>query len=283
MACFKPWDLEQPKASGLYVTLPCGRCIGCRMAHRRMWAARLVHESYSYPDTSFLTLTYSDEHLPTSGQLVLPHLQKFFKRLRKAHGKFRYYACGEYGGQTLRPHYHSVMFGYRPDDLKLHAEGESHHTYTSAKLEAIWGHGFVTVGDVNPETCAYVAGYVTKKITGPQAETHYQRLHTHSGELVQVPPEFAVMSRRPGLGRSYYDQYRQELLAHDNIVFQGHEMPVPKYYDKLLERDDLTELHRLKENRRRRARENKSEQTPQRLASREECATARANLNQRKN
>lgn len=262
-------------SNGNKITRSCGKCIGCKLDHGRMWAIRMVHESRYHERTCFITLTYGPDQLPPHGGLVKSDPQKFLKRLRKAGHKFRYYLCGEYGTQTLRPHYHAIMFGYRPDDLKLHKSGDSHNTYTSAKLEAHWGLGFVTVGDLTPETCAYTARYVTKKITGPPAETHYQRVHLGTGEIVNVLPEFAIMSRRPGIGYQYWEQYGESLLAHDNVVHQGNLAPVPKYYDRLLAKEHLPWVENLKYTRVRRAKENRSEQTEDRLRAREECRIAK--------
>lgn len=276
MPCYRPWDQEYPKASGLYRKLPCGRCIGCRIAHRQMWSLRMYHESLFHDELCFVTLTYRDQDLPPHQGLVKSHAQNFLKRLRRflAPRKIRYYLCGEYGGASLRPHYHAILYGWRPNDLKVHSPGDTHDTYTSARLEAIWGLGFCTVGDVTRQTCAYTAGYVTKKITGPQAETHYERLHLHTGEVASVLPEFALMSRGrkrgEGLGGRYYATYGAQLANWDFIVQDGTKRAVPRYYDKLRELDDLTGLERTKYDRLQRARQNKSNNTPERLASREE-------------
>jgi len=295
MACYHPiggyqklgggFTTSPQKGNGNPMTVPCGRCIGCRLAHGLMWKLRMVHESRFHDATCFLTLTYSNEHLPRSGQLVKKHVQDFLKRLRYEIRpiKIRYYCCGEYGEQSLRPHYHLIVYGYRPDDLQLYKPGEGQNTYTSERIERVWGLGFVTVGDVTPETCAYTARYVTKKISGAQAETHYQRLHTDTGEVVNVPPEFSLMSRRPGIGASYFSSYFEELMAHDHVVDNGHPTTVPRYYDKLAEKYHLPDRHVLKHNRQRRAKEIRSEQTPERLATREECTLAKTRHYQRGN
>lgn len=285
MACFKPvhgfiklgggFTTSAQYSHGIRMTVPCGRCIGCRIDHARGWAIRMMDESRFHEDLSFITLTYSQENLPPDHGLRLRDSQLFLKRLRKAHGKFRYFLCGEYGGETLRPHYHAIMFGYRPDDLRIHLPGDDHDTYTSASLEAIWGLGFVTVGEVTPETCAYVARYVTKKITGAPSEAHYERMHLSTGELVRVSPEFATMSRRPGIGRAHAESYRQQLIDHDHVIHKGHPVPKPKYYDKVLAETHEPVVLSQKEARKQRAKENRSESTPERLAVREECTRAK--------
>lgn len=286
MPCYKPLQgfhklgggitFSPTLSNGSKLTVPCGRCLGCRLAHSRMWAIRMMQESRYHADTCFITLTYSEEHLPLSGQLVKRHPQLFLKRLRSdlPGRKISYYLCGEYGSVSLRPHYHAIMFGWRPGDAKLFSEGDSHNTYTSERLETLWGLGFCTLGDLTPETCAYTARYVTKKISGTQAETHYERLHTHTGEIVKVPPEFALMSRNPAIGRRYYEEHNQALLDHDNVIHNGNPAPLPRYYDKLREKSDPGRLKAIKEKRVQRARKDKPNNTPERLAVREECKRA---------
>lgn len=136
----------------------------------------MLLEFKCHDDALFVTLTYDDDHLVFNenmlGQLCKHDLQLFFKRLRKSIGKFRYYACGEYGERTLRPHYHAILFGVSP----LFTE----------KITEAWDHGFCQFGSVTRESIQYVAGYVTKKF-GHDADRN-------------VTPEFSVMSLRPAIG-----------------------------------------------------------------------------------
>lgn len=99
--------------TGLMAEVPCGQCINCRITRQMAWTARcLIEEAYSPRSSSFITLTYSPENMPEDGKLSVRHLQLFFKRLRKAlPHSIRYFACGEYGGKTNRPHYHALVFG----------------------------------------------------------------------------------------------------------------------------------------------------------------------------
>ena len=124
------------------VDIPCGQCIGCKLERSKNWAIRCVHEASLHQDNSFITLTYNDEYLPENGQLVKKDYQDFMKRLRKQHGKVRYYYCGEYGNQydedgeqitktyivngkekqvpTIgRPHFHACLFGMDFPDKEL--------------------------------------------------------------------------------------------------------------------------------------------------------------------
>lgn len=154
------------------VPFPCGQCLPCRINRRRLWTHRLLLESYEHSDSIFITLTYADEYLPEFASLDKKALQLFFKRFRKSIGrKVRFYACGEYGSQTHRPHYHAIIFGASLLD------GE--------QVARAWPFGRVHVAECNRHTIQYVAGYVTKKFIKKE------------DDRVQ---EFATMSRKPGLG-----------------------------------------------------------------------------------
>jgi len=90
---------------------PCGQCLPCRINRRRIWAHRIMLEAGLYGDNAFITLTYDDEHDPTS--LEPKHAQTFLKRLRHNYPKpIRYYLVGEYGESTDRPHYHAALFNF---------------------------------------------------------------------------------------------------------------------------------------------------------------------------
>ena len=93
------------------LSLPCGRCVGCRLERSRQWAVRCMHEASMHMFNSFVTLTYDDNHLPEYNSLNYKHFQDFMKRLRKSHNGVRFYMCGEYGEDFSRPHYHAIVTG----------------------------------------------------------------------------------------------------------------------------------------------------------------------------
>jgi len=210
------------------VTVPCGRCIGCKLDRSLMWAVRITNELTLHEKACFLTLTYKD--VPDGGTLLKDDLQNFFKRLRfylddNELGKIRYYACGEYGSETNRPHYHVCLFGWNPDDKKPYkTTPDGHQLWTSKQLEEIWGHGFAVIGNLTFETAAYTARYVTKKITGDKSPEHY------NGRL----PEFSLSSRRPGIGANWAKKFALEIKGHASIYARGQTFPVPAYYKKIL-------------------------------------------------
>lgn len=266
----------------LEVELKCGRCMGCRIEYVQHWTTRLVNESHLHNLKSFATLTYSPEHVPANGTLVKRDFQLFMKKLRKAHGgRIRFFACGEYGEGGQRPHYHAILYGVHFADRRKHSERDGVTLYVSETLNNLWGKGFCTIGDVTDASCGYVAGYVTKKITGEQAKSHYSRLDPATGEIYQVQPEFVLMSRRPGIGSGWYDTYKSDLYPSDFTVRKGRKVPVPKYYDRLLKEENPTLLDEIKERRLARMRSRKKDNTPRRLADKETVAKARHALKTR--
>lgn len=156
------------------IPFPCGQCLPCRINKRRVWTHRLMLESYCHSDSVMVTLTFDPEHIPADGSIDKRDVQLFLKRLRKAlsPNQIRYYAAGEYGTKSGRPHYHLIIFG-----LSL-LQGDI--------VKQCWPFGMVHICEFNQQTAQYVAGYVTKKIA--------------STSLDGRRPEFALMSRKPGIG-----------------------------------------------------------------------------------
>lgn len=199
----------------------------------------------------FITLTYDNDHIPHGGTLNKEELQKFFKRLRKRGFQFRYYACGEYGEQGLRPHYHAVLFGvdFAHDRKKHSKNAQGDIIYSSSTLDEVWGSGQCRIGAFNYSTAAYVARYCMKKQNGKNAidAEQYERFDVH-GEIFSVLPEFALMSRRPGIGTEWYEKFGSDAFPSDFLIHQGKKHPVPRYYFDKLKKDNpqLAETIRIK-------------------------------------
>lgn len=221
----------------------------------------------------FLTLTYDDKYLPADYSVSLDHYQKFLKRLRESVGnKIRFFGCAEYGDEENRPHYHFLIFNYRPDDLKLHSRKKNIPLYTSEKITKLWPNGFSTIGNLTYQTAAYCARYVIKKIGGNLAASHYERVHPLTGNLVQVKPEFSTQSRRPGLGASWLQAFKSDIYPSDFVVVEGKKHPVPKFYTRRLAEKEQTTLKRA---RHAQAKLHKEDSTHARLRVRELAHTAR--------
>ena len=278
---FKTGELIEP------IKVPCGKCVGCRLDYSRSWADRCVLEGKSYEFNWFVTLTYDDDHIITKDRSLLSSkgtltlypkdLQDFLKRLRfhweKDHGwskivsdqdpdrvinaGIRFYAAGEYGSTTFRPHYHILLFNTPIYDLVpffVNQQGDT--VYTSDEIQSIWGNGHVTIGEMNWQTAAYTARYVMKKQKGKGAAEHY--------EAAGIYPEFVRMSRKPGIGRFYFEAHKDEIykdlspersdyitLAQASIILpNGREVNAPKYFDKIYQLENPAFVEFLKQTRR---------------------------------
>lgn len=180
-----------------------------------------------HTENSFLTLTYDNAHLPKDGSLKVEHCQGFMKRLRSriSPTKIRFFLCGEYGDKLSRPHYHSVIFGYDFPDKKPVGSWHGGVLYESGLLDEVWGHGGARIGSVSFESASYVANYATKKVMGSEevVNAHY------AGRK----PEFLLMSRRPGIGASWFSRYGSDVYPRDEVVVRGVPCRPPRYYDQI--------------------------------------------------
>jgi len=222
-------------------TLACGQCIGCRLERSRQWACRISHEASLYDQNCFITLTYAPEHLPVDGSLDVRHYQLFMKKLRKRFGKnIRFFHCGEYGERLGRPHYHACLLNFDFPDKVLHRiTDRGDRIYRSASLEALWSYGYCEIGDVTFDSAAYVARYITKKITGPRASSHYGSRR----------PEYTTMSRRPGIGAPWLVKFMTDVFPHDYVIVRGKKVPVPRFYNQSYEVLNPEKYARIKEKR----------------------------------
>lgn len=197
---------------------PCGQCLACRINARRIWVARLMLESQCHEHSFFSTFTY--EEVPRGGTLVKDHICSTFHRLRKlASGRskaVRFFAVGEYGDQLARPHYHAAVFGLSAQESELitsawHGLRDPEHGARP---------GFCYHGSLTPDSASYIAGYVTKKLTNKADPVVASRL----GERA---PEFAVMSRRPGIGMLRYEAFLDGLTTRAGALYLSKFKDVP--------------------------------------------------------
>lgn len=223
-----------------YVTIPCGKCIGCRMDYSRSWADRMTYHSLTTSDNYFITLTYDDEHIQNLDYspiydlhaLDMDDLSRFIKSLRN---HFRgcnidFYGAGEYGDNEFRPHFHVIVYNCPLDDLeywKLNNNGDI--IYTSSIVEKLWSKGFCSISKFNWHSAAYTASYVEKKRDG-RAMCEYT--------AVGLTPERCRMSRRPGIAYQYYldnykDIWKNNGLFVDRTVNSSGKLGIPRYFRKL--------------------------------------------------
>lgn len=213
--------------------LPCGSCTECISKRAIEWATRAKHELSIHAESSFITLTYNNENLPSIHD-IKPEFQKFIKRLRKKIKQpIRYMVSHEYGSKNFRPHHHAIIFGWNPNQQKLHTyspkSGEP--LFRSPELEALWDFGFSSIGTANERTAYYIASYSLKgkkhTLTDP-----------HTGELITIS-DCMDASKRPAIGYNYFIKNIKQLIDSDQIL--------PRYYLKRLMLENPT-LHQQYEN-----------------------------------
>lgn len=242
MACYHPSKVNvlmkpnRPGAKRHYseVTVGCGNCIGCRADQARDWTHRILNETDMHDFSWFVTLTYDEENLPENHQLHPAHLRRFFKTLRRTE-KLRYFAVGEYGEITQRPHYHALLFGPAFLDNRIHYNRRGAKVWRSETLESAWGMGLSELGTVTPASAAYCAGYVQKKLGKQKDANDHHRVDVTTGELVEWQTEFSRMSLRPAIGATWIKKYWRDVYPRDYIVIRGREFRPPRYYDKWME------------------------------------------------
>ena len=260
-------DLENTLPNYNIIKLPCGRCIGCRLAKAKEWAVRIMKEAQTSSTACFITLTFDEEKLfdwfynveklgekkarEKAKQLLwtldVKTFQKFMKRLRKdiAPLKVRFFHCGEYGSLKGRPHHHAIIFGYDfPDKEKISykkLKGKIIEYYVSPQLSQLWKFGYHIISDVTEESAGYCARYVTKKVNGDLSDLYYNGRKK----------EYITMSRNHGIGYDWFvqfghtDCYPQDFL----LTSKQYKIKPPRYFDKLYDLDNPEAFSIIKKNR----------------------------------
>lgn len=229
MKCNKPITINinasYQNRPPIYKKVRCGKCKACRITKVREWSVRMLFEYATFKgEGAFATLTYDDENLPlwdvehikridgkletvaTSKIPTLNHkdIQDFIKRLRKRYNKswqkFKYFCVGEYGNETMRPHYHIIFFGNIP--------------FYESEISDTWKHGRVKIGSVTTASIRYVCKYMMKGI---------------DKSILFGKDQYMVCSK--GLGEAGI-AYNYEKIAEDGYIIdqEGCKCPIPKYF-----------------------------------------------------
>ncbi|QCQ85017.1 replication initiator protein [Blackfly microvirus SF02] len=213
MACITPYQ-KMDKKHGINISVPCGKCPPCLKRRTSGWSFRLRQEGRRCTSASFVTLTYDSAKLPEDSftknkflTLNKRHVQLFFKKLRFAHGQsqIKYYAVGEYGTKSWRPHYHILLFNA---DLRL--------------VQPAWEYGAIHYGEITDASIGYCLKYMTKEGKIPQ----------HQNDDRQK--EFSLMSK--GLGSNYLTPsmahyHKSDLTQRMHCVLpDGKKIAMPRYY-----------------------------------------------------
>lgn len=260
------------------VLLPCRKCINCQLNRSQEWAIRNTLESKDYDKNQclFITLTYDNDnvsHLKCKvinknngkSSVVLSlrklDLQHFIKKLRNVFNdkKIRFFACGEYGGITLRPHYHILLYGLSIDDIKVkhykdksYSFEEKYETkngvfYYSELLEhEIWSKGFVDLSTFSTFTASYVSRYCTKKAGDIKKLQHF----VFENGFQDV---FNLMSTKPGIAKNYFIKNMDKIYKDDEFLYHFDDKTIKlkpfAYFDKLYDIERPDEFKFIKNNR----------------------------------
>jgi len=243
------------KLKDLDFRVPCGKCLPCQKKRRSEWSLRLEHE-YMFSDSAFfITLTYDEINVPRTKEgfktLNKKHLQNYIKRLRNDHVKYvskelnipkskvkevskpiRYYAIGEYGEKTRRPHYHALIFNMEVGNL-------SPFTNQWKNTETGYKFGHVDVGTVTGASINYVTKYMFKPF----------------GKKDKREKPFSIMSKGRKntpygiIGHAYLDHYGVHHITSESLEVRdkkGNARRLPKAYLRRLftNKEDRLELSR---------------------------------------
>lgn len=214
--------MRRDKRTNRLISVPCSNCPECLGRRASGWSVRLMMEERHCTSAFFITLTYANNNLRLSGNghytCRKDDLQKFFKRLRKAHSSkkrnpayfqqpLKYYAVQEYGGRFKRPHYHVILFNARVQDVEL-----------------AWTLGHVHFGSVNELSVGYTLGYLKK--------AKMSKVKNDDREVAR-----SFMSK--GLGLCYFTEkmaqwHAKDLVNNSYVLVNGVKRGLPRYYrDKL--------------------------------------------------
>lgn len=211
-------------------SIPCRKCLPCRLNIGREKAIRAYHESKMHENNIFLTLTYSEDHLESS-TLIYKHWQDFIKRLREHNTRNIYskeererlyiplMVTGEYGEKNKRPHWHALLFNYEPKDKKPKYKTElGEQVYDSEHLTELWGKGNIEFGSVTLDSASYVARYAAKKLVHGNDQDHaYHPLHRTSSKRA--------------IGRTWIERYFKHTFENGFVVLpNGQISKIPRYY-----------------------------------------------------
>jgi len=186
---------------------------------------------------SFITLTYSDEHLK-SPKLVYSDFQKFMKKLRKVQDlPIGVFVTGEYGEQTKRPHWHALLFGYWPSDANYkYSNSRGDRVHDSMSLTKMWGHGIAEVGSLTFESAGYCARYAAKKL-----------VHSPNGKLAEADHHdwqpISKKSSKHAIGKKWLEQYWPDVFNTGQITLPDNRgtCAIPRYYEKWFKENHPTE------------------------------------------
>lgn len=188
-----------------------------------------------WKENSFVTLTYKEAPVSDTGVPTLcpRDFVLFMKAVRRARGPgVRFFHCGEYGNEH-RPHHHALLFNCGFDDRISASRSSSGVLYGSVELARLWPHGFSSIGDVSFASASYVARYALKKIGEPEVEGRKS--------------PYLTMSRRPGIGSTWYERFKSGVFPADEVVVGLNGVyQAPRFYVERFRKESVLGYEQLK-------------------------------------
>jgi len=182
---------------------------------------------------SLMTGTTETSLLVTTN--LFPMVEK--KQFRKEHKdaiealKISVFVTGEYGEKTKRPHWHAILFNYRPSDCTYrYTTDRGDKVFTSPILDKIWGFNDPStkpseIGQVTFESAGYVARYAAKKLVHGNDQEH----------------DFHPISKKStgrAIGKSWLEKYWKDAFTLGRIILpNGESCSIPRYYEKWLKKE----------------------------------------------
>lgn len=198
------------KSEGQIHEVACGNCLPCRINKKTFWQNRISYDVMSMNKkglgSTFAGLSVDDNHITTNYSLVKDDLQKVIKRLRHHSPiKFKHFSIGEYGDDSKRPHYHSILIGV-PSEL------------ASDVLRKSWKLGFSTAEPVTSGRIRYVVDYLDC--------VSFEGKKTFE-DLGLVPP-FNLHSN--GIGASLFNSQKDLIMETGHYISRGKLFPISSYW-----------------------------------------------------
>lgn len=233
MSCVRPFYVKDTRnpVNGQLVEFPCGVCQQCLMARSRLIELRAKYEHKSHKYAAFITFTYNDDNLPFSLNTLVPTLRRldFHRyidtvrhRARSVSSEFfepsfSFLACGEYGDQFQRPHYHVLFFGVD-------------FAHCRDFLKRSWPYGSIMVQPVMPGSVRYVVKYLNKT----------SKLYDSAYINNDVERPFVTWSK--GFGRKFFADHACDIAVYGAVRDGQRFLPVPSYYRNLYYRMSIDNI-----------------------------------------
>lgn len=193
----------------------CNKCLVCRKKQGHSLALRCVLHASLYQQNAFLTLTYDESRDGYHNNLDYSEIQKFKKRLRKhVKSKIEIFNVHEYG-KNGKKHWHLIVFGWSPDDKRVHTYKSGLALYTSPRLEKLWPFGFSTCGDVSEASAMYQSLYTQKDIKNGNRGTSKQAKSNHRG-----------------IGLPFFEKHYRQLMQLGYIPHAGKKHMFPRSFER---------------------------------------------------